>query len=528
MKKIVFIIVVLFIAIVSMAYLYFSGLNFEQKTSQHSLYAAAANSSLIFSFENDQSVIDILNGQDLLQDIIGEEKLAQLRALNQVLTLPGPKKAFEHQSVYISLVPGLDKSIDFLYSTQINPEISADQLLKTLNKNSFEVESDSGLLRLTLNDSTKFYVGTKNNLLVFSTARNLVRQGLSTQVNQANKFAEFIKSNSRINKNSLAEVYINFETLPQLIKATMPGRLSGELAPLNNQQAYAALVYNFSKEKVLLTGVTASQNKRDYYQLFSNLNAQTTSIQNILPENTASFTAYAIENYPAFKLTLNQWFKDTKKDKGVSSTITTIKNNYRIDIDKTIPNYLKGQFITFQLNTSEKIGAIGLSNGDKLDQLLLELSTTYDEDIKQLKVDQVMYSLYGQAFENFKRPFYTIVDNYMVFSNTPGVLKSFLSDYRSNKLLINTENYSHTIAQLPGSSNIQFYLDLANSSRILQQNIYLPFYRHIYSAKGLKDYASVSFQLSGDKDKFLTNFLMVKKVKPVLPDSLPIVPQQGN
>ena len=293
MKKIVFIIVVLFIAIVSMAYLYFSGLNFEQKTSQHSLYAAAANSSLIFSFENDQSVIDILNGQDLLQDIIGEEKLAQLRALNQVLTLPGPKKAFEHQSVYISLVPGLDKSIDFLYSTQINPKINADQLLKTLNNNSYQVQSDSGLLSLTLNDSTKFYVGTKDNLLVFATSRNLVHQGLSTQVNQANKFAEFIKSNSWINKNSLAEVYVNFETLPQLIKATMPGRLSGELAPLKDQQA-SYKKYTIPESKTVARGGLTKAAKVDYNKSHPPLLITSGSIDNIIPAhlNLRNFKRY--------------------------------------------------------------------------------------------------------------------------------------------------------------------------------------------------------------------------------------------
>jgi hypothetical protein len=263
MKKIVLIIVALFIAIVTMAYLYFSGLSSKHKNSQHSLYAAAANSALIFSFENEQSIVDILRSQDLLKDVIGAEKVAQLKDISDsILTVPGIKKFFEDQSVYISLHPGVDKSINFLYTTQISPAFTTEQLLETLKSGKLLTNAAGGLLNISLNDSTQFYIGIEENLLLLSTEGELVKKGLSASRDQPSKFADFIQSNSRIAKNSLAEVYINFETLPSLLRVALPGKLSGELAPLNNQNTYAALVYNFSKEKILLTGTTVPQGCR--------------------------------------------------------------------------------------------------------------------------------------------------------------------------------------------------------------------------------------------------------------------------
>ena len=521
MKKIVFIIVALFIAIVTMAYLYFSGLSSEHKNSQHSLYAAAANSSFIFSFENEQSILDILKSQNLLKEVIGDEKVQQLKAISDYLIkVPGLQKFFDNQSVYIALNPGPGQSINFLYSTQTNTDFTTEQFLQTLKSVDPLLKPVAGIINISLNDSTVFYVGIKDNLLLLSTESNLVKTALAVPKDQSSKFAEFIQSNSRIARNSLAEVYINFETLPKLLKSAMPGKLSGELAPLNNQQAYAALVYNFSKEKVLLTGTTVPQSAANYFSIFSNEQSQKSSITNILPDNTATYTAYAVKDHSSFRKLLGRWFKEIKAEKKVEHTISDINSKYRVDLEKMLPPLFKDQFITFQLSTSERLGAVSLTNGDKLDQLLLELSEDYDEDIKQLKVNGLLYAFFGEAMHNFQKPYYTILDNYMIFANSASALHSFLNKYKNNKLLINNNDYGDAMEQLPGTSNVNFYLDLNNSSRIVQKTIYLPYFRHVYSDTGLKKYTSISYQLSSDNKKFLTTLLLVKKQDSLSSDSL--------
>ena len=521
MKKIVFIILALFIAIVTMAYLYFSGLSSETKNSQHSLYVATANSPLIFSFEYEKSVVDILQGQDLLKDIIGAEKASQLNAISQqILSIPGMTDFIGKQSVYVSLHPGLNKSIDFLYSTQIDPELNAKQLLETLRGGKLALSQEAGLFKVILGDSIKLYLGIKDNLLLLSTENALVKRGLSVTKNQSQNFAGFIQRNSRIAKNSLAELYINFETLPKLLAVTMPGKLSAELAPLDNQQAFAALVYNFSKEKILFAGTTVPQNAETYYSLFATEEPQAINITNVLPKNTATYTAYALKDYSAFQIRLKEWFIKKKVDKKMDKIVTDINSKYRINLDKTLPAYFKNQFITFQLSTSERLGAVSLTNGDKLSQLLLELSTDYDEDIKQLKVSGILNLFFGQAFSHFERPYFSILDNYMIVANNPSTLNNFLSNYRNNELLINDKDYSNSIDQLPVSSTVNFYLGLENAAKNAQKTLYLPFFKHIYSEEGLKQYSSVFYQLSSDNKRFQTNLLLVKKQSALPLDSL--------
>lgn len=501
--------------------MYFSGLNSQREDNDSSLYAATVNSAVIFSFQNDKSIFDILKGQNVLQEVIGENNYTQLQSIkDHILSAPDLNRIIGKQNIYISLIPGKNKQIDLLYSTQINSGANKNLLINALSAAKLQLDSSQKTTTITLPDSSVFYLGIKGNLLLLSSSAQPVSNVLSATINGSNKFVQYIKSTSRLTKNSLAEVYINFKDLPKLLKATMPGKLNGELSVLDNSNAFASLVYNFSKEKVLLTGSTQSNQSNDYYDLFATSNAQKITITNILPENTANYTVFAIENYTNWRQNLEGWFTGQKELNATTDILKNINLKYHIDPNQIFPKYFKDQLITFQLSTTEKIGAINLSNGEKVDQLLLDLSTDYGDGIKIFKESDLLYSYFGEPFKKFKRPYYIIIDNYMVFANNASTVQSFLNSYKNNRLLINKESYINSVNQLPNTSSISFFVDLSNSSNIFLKNIYLPYYKHITTEKGLKNYQSFTYQLNGDNGKFQTNVLMNRKQQPLTLDSL--------
>ena len=87
MKRIYITIFVLFAAMVSMAYIYFSKLNKDTNDNDISLYAATAKSGLIFSLQNDKSVLDLLKSQDLLQSLLPEPTLQSLQSLQREISI---------------------------------------------------------------------------------------------------------------------------------------------------------------------------------------------------------------------------------------------------------------------------------------------------------------------------------------------------------------------------------------------------------------------------------------------------------
>lgn len=522
MKKIAIIIGLLLIAIVAMAYLYFSRLNADRNTSDIGLHAATLSSGLIFSFQNEKGITDILKEQPLFHEILGTEKYKQLTAIKKhLLTLPMISQETENQYVYIAFVPDKKQEIEFICFTQLHNSTNTPQILEAIKASRTLVETTAKMNKLTLADSTICYLTIKDNLVALSSSQEQITRFLTKKAKDtADEFADYINTSNRINKNSLAQLYIDFNKVPLLLKNVVAGKLNGELSVLNNQNAFAVLTYNYSKDKLLLTGTTIAQEPNSYYNLFSELNSVKTSIQNMLPENTSSYTIYAIDDYHSWRKNLSKWMDSKKDHKNTNQLIQDINTKYHLNLDEIFPKYFKNQMITFQLSTTEKIGAINLSNGDKLAQFLIDLSSNYNDDIKVLKEDEILYAYFGQPFEGFKKPFYIIVDNYMVFANNASTLQAFLNNYDNNRLLINTPNYINASNQLPANSTISFYVDHSNSSELFRKNIFLPYYKHTKSDEGLKKYDSFTYQLSADNGKFQTYILLNKQTPVLQKDSL--------
>jgi len=322
----------------------------------------------------------------------------------------------------------------------------------------------------------------------------------------------------------MAEVYINFNKLPRLLQTAIPGNLNGNLSIFNHQNAFASLVYNYSADKILFNGTTTLNDLTSYYQLYTSIQAQKITINSILPQNTANYTIYTIADYSTWEKRLRAWFTAQNQLKKLESLLNSIKNKYHLDPEQIFPKYFKNQLITFQLNTGESIGAIALTNGEKLEQLLLDISSTgANEDIKSFKESDLLYCYFGEPFKRFRKPYYVIIDNYMIFANNSSSVQSFLNSYKNNRLLINNPDYINSINQIPNNSGITFFIDFKNSSDIFLRNVHVPYYRHITNEKGLKNYSSFICQLSGEggeEGKFQTNVLLNRKTTALRIDSL--------
>ena len=325
-----------------------------------------------------------------------------------------------------------------------------------------------------------------------------------------------------MNKNVLAQLYLNFNNAPLLLKNIIAGKVDGELAIFNNQHSYAVLNYNYSKEHILFNGNTDVIEAKDYLNLFSNISPQPIAIANILPENTANYTLYAADDYSKWLIKLQKLQQKTNQKGKVDKIIASVNQNYHTDLPKIFNTLVGNQFITFQLSTSEKMAAFSLNNGDKFDQLLLEASSYYGPEIRIFKTQGILNAYFGSPFQNFPRPYFTVIDNYLVVANYASTVQSFLNSYRQNRFLSKTPEYLAALNQLTNTTNISYYINPENSKDIFRHNILLPYYRHVRADSGLRSFDTFYYQMSADKGRFITNLLLSKYSKPQVPDSLQI------
>lgn len=520
MRKIYITLGVLLLGVIAMAYLYFSNLNTEANANNISLNAVAKKASIIFSFDNDKSFYEILSGQDLLQNILGEKKSKDLKSLRE--NLIEHQEIFnqlEGQKIYIGILPGLENTVDFLISTQLKANADPIKVLENLKYSKIQVNKLKDIYKLSFTDSTNCFVGIKDRLVLISNSASNVENNLTNQKIEKG-FVDYIKANSRFNKNTLANLYINFNNTPLLLKHLLNSSLTGELHIFSQQNTYAALSYNFSKEKLLFNGNT-DVNNDNYFKIFSKIPEQKTNINVILPKKTANYTIYAVNDYKEWHKKLIDLQTSRNETEKLNKNIASINQTYRLDLAQIFTTYCNRQFVSFQLNTGEKFGAIALTDGEKLNQLLLDLSAEYATDIRIFKEANIPYIFFGDPFKKFERPFYTIIDNYLVMANTASSVNSFLNSYRNGNLLINDEDYRGLTDQLSTASTISFYINNKNSNDIFGRNLKRSYYKQYQAKNGFKNYDAFSYQLSGGSGRFLSNILLYKRVEKVIePDTL--------
>ncbi len=516
MKRIYIILSVLLIGIIAMVYVYFSNLNTDTNAGDLSLNAATANSGVIFSFENDKSFYEILGGQNLFQPLLGETKMASIRSLKEnLIDLPEINRLIEGQKIYVAFVAGANNAIDFIISTQLKSSIKKKLSLSDVGIKNAKIKQIGTSYELRFADSTSCFIAIDEQLVMVSNTPEAIQQSMHPKIPANHDFAAYIKANSRFSKNTLASLYLNFNKIPLLLQQVLSNKISGELEVLNKQNSFASLNYNFSREKLLFNGSTTINDADSYYQLFSKIQEQKISINTIVPDQTANYSLYAIGDYASWKKELDHWMSKQKDGEKISKTTANIRQQYGLDLNQIFPKYFKKEMIAFQLNTGEKFGAIALSNGEKVNQLLLDISASYAPDIRIFKENNIPYSYFGEPFKKFERPFFTIIDNYLVMANNASSIQVFLNSYKNDQLLINNAAYQGLADQLSSSSTISFYVGNKTSNDIFGRNLKPLYFKHYQSKEGLKVFDSFCYQLAGDNGKFLTNLLLYKKPEAV-------------
>ncbi len=446
MKRYILIAILLLSSIFVLTYFYFNQLNSHKAANDYALNQITAQSSFIFAFDYDKNSLDILSSQQLLQKFLKTEQVTALDKIQNWSKQISLNNLIQNQTIFLGIVPKNKQENDWIISLLTTADFLdhlKHPLLKNLGNNHFEL----------ILDSTKVFVYAQGNFVSLSSNIKLI-QNIKNEALSANPFANFIHHQSIFKKSPLARFFIDFnQAYPNFI-AQLKSMSQADVPYLFNSTHFAALDYNFSTNQILLTGTHQIDNKANYLKLFENQKPTKGEIINILPTNTKSYQVYSISDFKQWEQDLNLWLAKNKNNNRID--LQAIESKYSLKLDQVFPSYFKNQFITFQLENGEKLGAIALTNGEKVSQLLMDLSNPVDTEISVLKEGNLLYSFFGQPFLRFQKPHYTIIDNFLICSNYANPLQVFLNHYKNDKTLINTPDFQYYLTQI-SDSNVSLY-----------------------------------------------------------------------
>lgn len=188
------------------------------------------------------------------------------------------------------------------------------------------------------------------------------------------------------------------------------------------------------------------------------------SIPKIAPMRTAFYFSVGFDSFKEFYSNFKKIQQENSAMfKAYETQLHDIESLLKIDVKENFVNWIGDEIAVIQIQSAistgkNDIALIVKTNDIQEAQSNLEFvqkqlkkktplkfkSITYKEHIIKFMAIKGFFKLFfGNLFEQFDKPYYTIIDDYVVFSDKPNTLKSIIDDYSANETLSNSEDFQH-------------------------------------------------------------------------------------
>jgi len=529
MKTIIGITVALLIAVVSVAYLYFSKINVKSRSNNRILSEIPSDATVVFQHQNDQSLYDIFKEYTIFDTIAGPLKKEEIHWLtNFIVNNTALNSVISGQKVFLSFHPSKSDSIHFLWSMQLKESLNEDEIRKIISSdtsNQIVTSQETGQNIFLIKNKTlnrTFYFAIDEGISRGSFNKEILFRSLDKNSEKINpEFIKTINEGVRKDENALANLFIKYER-QGFLQPFFKNDLNGNFEIFQSFSGFSSLTLNYKSDDLIFNGLTnISEKKNNYISLFLSQTPVKNTIKRILPYNTSNSLVYGLSSYKTFHNELRNLLKEKKELDTLNKQMGRITFETGVNPDRDIKKLWGNELSTVQLSTYENLAIIKVTNGTQMQFYLEPLSTTYSETIRKINFESLFYYYWGDPLKKYVKPFYIITDNLLIMSNSPGTLQRYLKDYNSERFLIKTDAFTQFDQLVGDQSNISFILHFNNSASILK-NLLKKNYAENFSSdqNGIKDLYAFSYQLTSNKNHFFTNFYTGYKKLTVTSDAV--------
>lgn len=518
MKKHIIITLILLAATAYVTVVYFKNLNPPGSRTSQVINAIPDDASLIFEFNNDKGFYDIFKDNKLFAAFIGAQKLGQLDTLRQTLFQnQALSKYFTGQDIFISLHPSKVEAISLLLTISpangFEPGVF-DDLLKQKNSDllvtPMRAAGKSGYNIYISALKKRFYLVNKgNNIFSGSFSEELANQSASHK--NAPGHEHFVLLSDQQSNNSLANLYINYNRLNSLFEQLFKNKNTDIFKNFRMLPALAALSLNYRTDAIMFNGSTSvlKNGLQSYFSIFTGQRPVVNHLKEMFPSTTAYCTNFSVSNPQKFAASLTEQQNKNGLAGERDQLFNKIKAETSVKIKNDFDNLLGNEFAVVTTRYFEKFGIVSVNDGSKLKLLLTAMSIMTDENTGQLSYEKLPSFLLGDAFNIFKRPYFMIIDNYLIFANSNTELSSYYDIYINRKFLSKNQQFNQFDELLAGQSNISFFFHFKNALPVLERDMFPDVYDDVKSLNpGWGDFYGASVQLSAVDNNFYTNFCL--------------------
>lgn len=292
-------------------------------------------------------------------------------------------------------------------------------------------------------------------LLVEAAIREMKEPKLGRDLN-------FIDISQQIPRQGLCKLYLNYRYFDDYLQLYTGGR-NQAVSDICSSLYYSGLSIRLDENDLVLDGFSNYVDTLDAYLVaLMRSGTQKMEAAEVLSQRTAFYLALGFDDIDDFYANLERTLRqDETSWQSFQDGVSQIEEKLKINVKEDLLSWMDGE-IAFAQNEPGRLGrqqefvvAIKASDIDlareRLDfvkeqvrkntPLKFETINYQGYAINYLELSGFFRLFFGKMFERLEKPYYTIVDDYVVFSNSTETLLNLVEDHRQELTLSSAKDF---------------------------------------------------------------------------------------
>ncbi len=263
-------------------------------------------------------------------------------------------------------------------------------------------------------------------------------------------------------------------------------------------------------------------------------------IVKLAPARTASLVNIGFNNVTRLYENINVSLDDQTRQ-NLESTIQKTEKKLKISVEENLLNWMDDEIVLLQtqpsnLGRQNEFALVVKAKSIRSAQENLDILANQVRKNSPVRFKEIQYKghvinylhipgifklLFGKLLARIEKPYYTMVDRFVIFSNHPQTIKSIIDDFEDGNTLAGTERFNQFISDFSAESTVLMYFQtpvLFNNLKALVSSQTWANLRK--NKKYFECFPNVGIQI--ESDKALLKFDLQADFSPVTEEFVPV------
>lgn len=373
------------------------------------------------------------------------------------------------------------------------------------------------------------YMAMTDNLFIATFTGSLLEQSIEGMYdNHWEQNTAFVQVSDNLAGNELFRFYFNFKQMQAFMRSYLTEE-SETVDMIANSLTFSAFDMYLEDELLSFDGYTGVDSVGSYVKALAGVRPGSLSAWRIASDQTALYFSMGFENYMDFYNNLTEQYRSGNAEdmEDIEDNVQKLEKYLGISIEENFFSWIGNEIAFIKLRPAEN---------RRLEDVVVMIHTNNIADAKEglslitkkikrrspVKFTEIEYKnfeiyyldrrnlfklFFGELFKSLEKPYFTYIEDFVVLSNSPAVLKSVIDDYITGSTLSNMESFKDFKDEFQGKSNLSIFIRTPE----IYENLYA--YSTPDDKKAVKEnkefilsFSDIGFQLVSEGDIFETTF----------------------